>query len=147
MSGGSWTRRRCALLVLGALAGALSASTHVCASPGSQRWIELKNLHTGEVLKATFDRGAGPDPETLAKLQHQLRDYRVNEEHAMDVALYGLLSDLAEATGHEARYEVISGYRSPRTNAKLHAEGHGVAEHSLHMEGRPVSMCTKFELG
>ncbi|HWW80497.1 MAG TPA: YcbK family protein [Steroidobacteraceae bacterium] len=141
MSGGPWTRRRCALLGLSALAGALvSASTRVSAAAGSRRWIELKNLHTGEVLKATFDRDAGPDPETLAKLQHQLRDYRINEEHAMDAALYGLLSDLAEVTGHEARYEVISGYRSPRTNAKLHAEGHGVAEHSLHMEGRAIDV-------
>ena len=141
MSGGLWTRRRCALLGLSALAGALvSASTRVSAAAGSRRWIELKNLHTGEVLKATFDRDAGPDPETLAKLQHQLRDYRINEEHAMDAALYGLLSDLAEVTGHEARYEVISGYRSPRTNAKLHAEGHGVAEHSLHMEGRAIDV-------
>jgi uncharacterized protein YcbK (DUF882 family) len=115
----------------------------VCAAASgarSQRWVELKNLHTGEVLKATFDRDAGPDPQTLAKLQHLLRDYRVDEEHAMDAALYGLLSDLAEATGHEPRYEVISGYRSPRTNARLHAEGHGVAEHSLHMEGRAMDV-------
>lgn len=141
MSGGSWTRRRCALLGLSALAGALvSASTRVSAAAGSRRWIELKNLHTGEVLKATFDRDAGPAPETLAKLQHQLRDYRINEEHAMDAALYGLLSDLAEVTGHEARYEVISGYRSPRTNAQLHAAGHAVAEHSLHMEGRAIDV-------
>jgi uncharacterized protein YcbK (DUF882 family) len=141
MSGGSWTRRRCALLGMGALAGALmSASTSVSAAPSSRRWIELKSLHTGEVLKVSFDREADPDPADLAKLQHLLRDYRVNEEHTMDAALFGLLSDLAEATGHEARYEVISGYRSPRTNAKLHAEGHGVAEHSLHMEGRAIDV-------
>jgi uncharacterized protein YcbK (DUF882 family) len=148
MSGGSWMRRRCALLGLGALAGALGcASTVVAAAAAaatngakSRRWIELKSLHTSEVLKVSFDRQADPDPAELAKLQHLLRDYRVNEEHTMDVALYGLLSDLAEATGHEARYEVISGYRSPRTNAKLHAEGHGVAEHSLHMEGRAIDV-------
>ena len=148
MSDGSWTRRRCALLGLGALVGALGCvSTVVSAAAAaanggakSQRWIELKSLHTGEVLKVSFDRKADPDPADLAKLQHLLRDYRVNEEHTMDAALFGLLSDLAEATGHEARYEVISGYRSPRTNAKLHAEGHGVAEHSLHMEGRAIDV-------
>ncbi len=139
MSGDRWTRRRCTLLGLGAVAGALTC-VPAFAAAGSQRWIELKNLHTGEVLKVAFDRDAGPDPENLAKLQHQLRDYRVNEEHAMDAALYGLLADLAEATGHEPRYEVISGYRSSRTNAKLHAEGHGVAEHSLHMEGRAIDV-------
>jgi uncharacterized protein YcbK (DUF882 family) len=105
-----------------------------------QRSLELKNLHTGEVLTVTFDRDAGPDPAALANLQHFLRDYRANEEHAIDVGLYGLLSDLAESAGKDARYEVISGYRSPRTNARLHAEGRGVAEHSLHMEGRAIDV-------
>jgi uncharacterized protein YcbK (DUF882 family) len=152
MSGGSWTRRRCSLLGLGAVAGVLAGGLVDVASAagaatatggeaaGTRRSLELKNLHTGEVLKVTFDHEAGPDSETLAKLQHLLRDYRINEEHTIDPALYGLLTDLAAATGHEARYEVISGYRSPRTNAKLHSEGHAVAEHSQHMEGRAMDV-------
>jgi uncharacterized protein YcbK (DUF882 family) len=135
---------------LGAVAGVLSGglvdvACAVVAAGGApaatgRRSLELKNLHTGEVLKVTFDREAGPDAATLTKLQHLMRDYRADEEHTIDPALYGLLSDLAEATGHEARYELISGYRSPRTNAKLHAEGHGVAEHSQHMEGRAMDV-------
>jgi uncharacterized protein YcbK (DUF882 family) len=149
MSGGSWTRRRCSLLGLGAVAGVLAGGLVDVASAtgaaggeaaGARRSLELKNLHTGEVLKVTFAREAGPDPETLAKLQHLLRDYRINEEHTIDPAIFGLLTDLAAATGHEARYEVISGYRSPRTNAKLHSEGHAVAEHSQHMEGRAMDV-------
>jgi uncharacterized protein YcbK (DUF882 family) len=150
MSGGPWTRRRCGLLGLSAVAGVLAgglvdvacaAGAAGAATAGAgRRSLELKNLNTGEVLKVTFDREAGPDAATLAKLQHFLRDYRVNEEHTIDPALYGLLLDLAEATGHEARYELISGYRSPRTNAKLHSEGHEVAEHSQHMEGRAMDV-------
>jgi uncharacterized protein YcbK (DUF882 family) len=146
MSGGPWTRRRCGLLGLSAVAGVLAGGLVdvACAAAATvgagRRSLELKNLNTGEVLKVTFDREAGPDAVTLAKLQHLLRDYRVNEEHTIDPALYGLLSDLAEVTGHEARYELISGYRSPRTNAKLHSEGHEVAEHSQHMEGRAMDV-------
>jgi uncharacterized protein YcbK (DUF882 family) len=150
MSGGPWTRRRCGLLGLSAVAGVLAGGlVDVACAAGAaggataaagRRSLELKNLNTGEVLKVTFDREAGPDAATLAKLQHLLRDYRVNEEHTIDPALYGLLSDLAEATGHAARYELISGYRSPRTNAKLHSEGHEVAEHSQHMEGRAMDV-------
>jgi uncharacterized protein YcbK (DUF882 family) len=150
MSGGSWTRRRWGLFGLGAVAGVLAGGLVdvACAAGAAEgpaaatgrRSLELKNLHTGEVLKVTFDREAGPDAATLAKLQHLMRDYRADEEHPIDPALYGLLSDLAEATGHAARYELISGYRSPRTNAKLHAEGHGVAEHSQHMEGRAMDV-------
>ena len=58
----------------------------------------------------------------------------------MDPALYGLLCDLARAAGYPARYEVISGYRSPRTNQKLHDAGHAVAEHSQHMQGRAIDV-------
>ena len=150
MSDGSWTRRRCSLLGLGAIAGALAGglvgvasaagAAGAAAAAGSRRSLELKNLHTGEVLKVTFDRETGPDPQAQAKLQHLMRDYRANEEHPIDPALYGLLVDLAAATGHEARYELISGYRSPRTNEKLHSEGHAVAEHSQHMEGRAMDV-------
>jgi uncharacterized protein YcbK (DUF882 family) len=147
MSGGSWTRRRCSLLGLGAVAGVLTGgftraayAAGPAAGAGSQRSLELKILRTGEVLKITFDREAGPDQAALAKLQHLLRDSRVNEEHTIDPALYGLLSDVAGATGHEARYEVISGYRSPGTNAKLHSQSHEVAEHSQHMEGRALDV-------
>jgi uncharacterized protein YcbK (DUF882 family) len=149
MTGGAWTRRR--LLAVASGSGALGLGWGLSAmdnrakdddqkSGGAKRTLQLKNLHTGEVLQVSFDRDAGPDAATLAKLQHLLRDYRVNEEHAMDPALYGLLVDVAEATGHEARYEVISGYRSPQTNQKLHDAGHGVAEHSQHMLGHAIDV-------
>ena len=135
--GHGWTRRH-VMLGLGLLAPAFTAVPAALA--GAPRWLELKSLRTGEVVTVTFDRDTGPDPAALARLQHLLRDARVNEEHPMDAALYGLLSDLAAATGHEARYEVISGYRSPRTNEGLRAAGHAVAEHSLHMQGKAIDV-------
>ena len=140
-----WTRRDCAAAVamavgFGLTAGASRAVRAEEASGSRKCSLELKNLHTGEVLQVSFERDAGPDPATVAKLQHLLRDYRVDEEHVMDPALYGLLCDLAQAAGYPARYEVISGYRSPRTNKKLHDTGHHVAEHSQHMEGRAIDV-------
>lgn len=140
-----WTRRDCVAAVAVAVGMGLATGldSAVWAEDGSRPRtcsLELKNLHTGEVLEVTFDRDAGPDPAALAKLQHLLRDYRVDEEHAMDPALYGLLCDLAQAAGYPARYEVISGYRSPGTNKKLHDAGHQVAEHSQHMEGHAIDV-------
>ena len=35
---------------------------------------------------------------------------------------------------------VISGYRSPETNAALHARSRGVAAHSLHMDGMAMDI-------
>jgi uncharacterized protein YcbK (DUF882 family) len=51
----------------------------------------------------------------------------------------GIFSARADA-GVAPHYEVISGYRSPATNAMLHATGHAVSEHSLHMQGRAIDM-------
>jgi uncharacterized protein YcbK (DUF882 family) len=58
----------------------------------------------------------------------------------MDPKLYVLLSDLARTAGLEPRYEVISGYRSPATNAGLIARGHHVAKQSMHMQGRAMDV-------
>jgi uncharacterized protein YcbK (DUF882 family) len=135
-----WTRRAVAVGLGLAVAGWDRAIGAENAPRQEGCSLELKNLHDGEVLKVTFDRKTGPDPVAAAKLQHLLRDYRVNEEHAMDPALYGLLCDLAETAGYPARYEIISGYRSPRTNQKLHDAGHQVAEHSQHMLGHAIDV-------
>jgi uncharacterized protein YcbK (DUF882 family) len=128
-------------LGLGTVAGTFTSAPWArIATRSPERVLELNNLHTGETVRAAFNRTTGPDQNSLAQLQFCLRDYRVNEEHSMDADLYRLLSDLAEDAGYAARYEVISGYRSPRTNSQLHAAGHGVAEHSLHMEGRAIDV-------
>jgi uncharacterized protein YcbK (DUF882 family) len=119
---------------LGALL-CLMMSSHVLGCE-----LQLKNLHKAETLTVSFDRNAGPSAVDRAKLQHLLRDYRVDEEHAMDPALYGLLCDLAQTAGYPAHYEIISGYRSPQTNKKLHDAGHAVAEHSQHMEGHATDV-------
>ncbi len=144
MSSITWTRRRFAsTLLTGAALGlpmvrAASASERVSVS--SDRWIELVNTHTAEVAQVKFATADGFVSEALDRLQHLLRDYRVDEQHAMDPGLYLQLSDLATAAGREPRFQVISGYRSPHTNAQLRAVGHGVAEHSLHMEGRAIDV-------
>lgn len=109
----------------------------------SQRRLELTNLHGGEKLTVTFHDEHDIAPDALAALRHLLRDYRVNEEHDMDFDLYMQLTDLARGCGVPAKYEVISGYRSPATNAKLRAAGHAVAERSQHMAGHAIDVRLK----
>jgi len=142
-----WTRRRFATSVLtGAVAMPLARASWGRAPRGSnvpERWIELVNTHTGEALSIAFARHAAFVPTALVKLQYLLRDYRLDEQHAIDPALYLQLSDFARSAHREPRFEVISGYRSPTTNAQLRTLGHGVAEHSLHIEGRAIDVRLK----
>jgi uncharacterized protein YcbK (DUF882 family) len=50
------------------------------------------------------------------------------------------LSALQQGVGSRQTYEVISGYRSPATNAKLQARSNGVAKRSLHMQGKAIDI-------
>jgi uncharacterized protein YcbK (DUF882 family) len=126
-----------------ALAQPEPASAASQALSAAERWIELVNTHTSEVVSVAFANTSGFVPTALQRLQHLLRDYRVDEQHAMDPGLYLQLADLAHAAGREPRFEVISGYRSPTTNAMLRTRGHGVAEHSLHLQGRAIDVRLK----
>jgi uncharacterized protein YcbK (DUF882 family) len=143
----AWSARR--RFALAAAAGvfllplARFARGETTAVPSTERRLELTNVHTGEVLTVTFHDPHDIAPDAAAALRHMLRDYRVNEEHEMDPGLYMQLTDLAREAGCAAKYEVISGYRSPATNEHLHDTGHGVAEHSLHMEGRAMDVRLK----
>jgi uncharacterized protein YcbK (DUF882 family) len=132
------TRRR---LVSVALAGlAATPSTRLAHAGDAGRWLELHNTHTLETISETFRDSAGLVAASLAKLNHLLRDHRAGETAAIDPSLFDLLADLAAAAGREPRYEIISGYRSPTTNAKLAAAGRGVATRSLHMQARAIDV-------
>jgi len=139
----SWSRRR--VLQGGALAGIAAGGllrSRRAAAQGetSVRRIAFMNLHTGEHLDVEYFRDGGYDNEALAKIQNVLRDFRTGEAHAIDPHLMDYLGEVAAKTGKEARFSVISGYRSPATNAKLHEQSAGVAQHSLHMQGRAIDV-------
>lgn len=107
------------------------------------RWLELASTHTGEVLSVAYRGTAGLVDDAVHRLQHLLRDHRNGAQHPMDTGLYDLLADLAEQARVEPRYEIISGYRSPETNAMLHERSAGVATRSLHLEGRAIDVRLK----
>ncbi len=138
MSARTYTRRE---LALGALTGfvLLSSTNRAAESPPARR-LTLRNIHTGQHVSVTFSSDGQLAPPAAAELRHLLRDYRTGDEHDIDPGLFALLLDLAQQAGLEATYDVISGYRSPATNARLRADGHAVAEHSQHMEGRAMDV-------
>jgi uncharacterized protein YcbK (DUF882 family) len=104
------------------------------------RSIELTNTHTGEQVAVGYFRAGTYREDSLAALNHLLRDHRSGDVAQIDRRLFDLLHDVAVLAGREPRFEVISGYRSPVTNAMLNARSNGVAKHSLHMEGRAVDV-------
>jgi uncharacterized protein YcbK (DUF882 family) len=140
----TFSRRRL-LQTAGTLAGATAAwglLPRAVAAPGSEseRGLTLKNLHTAEVLDVVYRRGEQYLPEALAQVEMQLRDYRTGDRHPIDPQLLDTLYEAAQRAGVDPVFSVISGYRSPQTNAMLHERSSGVASHSLHMEGRAIDV-------
>jgi uncharacterized protein YcbK (DUF882 family) len=138
------------LMATGALAGATAlwspaslagaiAQPAPHAGPGPRR-IALLNLHTGERLEVEYFRDGAYVPDALAALEILLRDFRNGEKHVIDPKLLDYLTDVAAALSAPPAYSVISGYRSPETNERLHERSSGVSQRSLHMQGRAIDV-------
>lgn len=121
------------------LAGAPAAARAGLVMP-SARSLRFDNVHTGEKLTATYWEDGAYLPDALAEISRVLRDHRTNEIAAMDPKLMDILSALQYRLGVKAPLQVISGYRSPVSNAALAARSRGVAKHSLHMQAKAIDI-------
>ena len=106
----------------------------------SSRALTFHHTHTGETLTAEYLYAGAYVPDALAAINHHLRDFRTGDEHAIDPALLDLLHRLAAVTSTAKPFEVISGYRSPKTNHMLRETSTGVAASSLHMVGKAIDI-------
>jgi uncharacterized protein YcbK (DUF882 family) len=136
------TRRKFIALATGALVQvALPAAALARVRVTTRRrTLKFDNLHTGESLTSTYWINGEYNPEQLDRINYILRDFRANEVKPIDVALLDLLDNLNQKLGTSRAYQVISGYRSPVTNAMLHANSEGVAVHSMHVDGKAIDL-------
>ena len=118
----------------------MAASAASARADAGARRIALTNLHTGERLEIEYFRDGSYVPAALAALEVLLRDFRNGEKHAIDPTLMDYLVEVAALVGVPPAYSVISGYRSPVTNERLHERSSGVSQHSLHMQGRAIDV-------
>ena len=109
---------------------------------GNKRRLSFYHTHTGEDLELTYAVGRIYNPVALEQLNTYLGDFRTGEIHEIDPELMDILWALQQRSGKKGVFSVISGYRSPRTNAYLQGRSRrsGVASRSLHMEGRAIDV-------
>ena len=105
-----------------------------------ERSLGFYNTHTDETLKTVYWAGGEYQPEALREINHILRDHRTGDVHSMDAKLLDLLYLLQTRTGRKDRFHIISGYRSPATNAMLNARSSGVAKRSYHIQGKAIDI-------
>lgn len=122
------------------LAVAPFAAAHAEIAHLGARSLSFDNLHTGEKLSIDYWTDGEYIPDALQTINHLLRDYRNGEVHVIEPKLLDLLTILRARLDSREPFQVISGYRSPATNAMLHAESSGVAAKSLHMKGMAIDI-------
>jgi uncharacterized protein YcbK (DUF882 family) len=105
-----------------------------------EKAVALYNTHTGESVNAIYWIQGKYLPETLSVVDRVLRDHRTDEIKPIDPQLLDLLFAISEELECPHPFYIISGYRSPETNAFLRFISRGVAEHSLHMDGKAVDI-------
>jgi uncharacterized protein YcbK (DUF882 family) len=122
------------------IASAVASPALANIGKANVRSLVLDNLHTGEKAKIDYWADGGYIPDALHNANHLLRDYRNGEVHPIEPRLLDLVDLLQRRLGSTAPVEVISGYRSPATNAAMHKRSSGVAAHSLHMKGMAMDI-------
>jgi uncharacterized protein YcbK (DUF882 family) len=120
------------------LAWLVPNSTESAVANGDTRTITLSNQHTNESGSFTFMVNGVYDSGTLDKLNYFCRDWRLNEPTKMDPHLFDIIWEVYRESGSSQPIDVLSGYRSPQTNAMLRRRSRQVAEHSQHMQGKAI---------
>jgi uncharacterized protein YcbK (DUF882 family) len=114
------------------------ATVETSLSP--ERRLSLYNIHTEEFLDTVYWKNGHYVPGALTEINQLLRDWRTGKIKPINPELLELLFDLREKLGNTTPFCIVSGYRTPRSNAILKKTQKGVARNSLHMYGKAVDI-------
>lgn len=115
-----------------------SAFASIAAQP--ERQLAFRHLHTGEKIKLTYWAEGDYLADSLQEINHLLRDHRTGDVTQIDRQLMDLLYNLQTSLDQQGEFQIISGYRSPKTNNMLRSKSSGVAKKSLHMQGKAIDI-------
>jgi len=143
----STSRRR----LLGAFAGVavISAApvyanaTSFLHSAGDVRRISMRNQRTGETIDTIYwIEGEYINP-ALKEISYFMRDWRREEVINYDRRNIDILAASHRLLETTEPYTLLSGYRSPKTNAMLRSNNRGVASNSYHIKGMAADVRLK----
>ncbi len=107
---------------------------------GDFRKIRMYSGRTGESLETIYWIEGEYIPEALAQVNHFMRDWRQNSSTSMDTRTIDIMTAAHRLLDVDEPYMLLSGYRSPETNAMLRSRSSGVARQSLHMKGQAADL-------
>jgi uncharacterized protein YcbK (DUF882 family) len=134
------SRRDFLRLGSGVAAGLLCPAAVASLRVQPERSLAFYNTHTGESLQTVYWAAGEYLEDGLREINSVLRDHRADETYPIDRNLLDLLTALQAEVSCRNAFHVISGYRSPATNASLRGKSSGVARRSYHMQGKAIDI-------
>ena len=110
---------------------------------GDIRRVRLYSGRTGESVDTIYWIEGEYIPEVLKEINHFMRDWRSDEVIKMDPRNMDIIAAAHRLMDVNEPYMLLSGYRSPATNAMLRSHSKGVAKYSLHMKGQAADLRLK----
>lgn len=110
---------------------------------GDIRRIRMYSGRTGESLDTIYWIEGKYIPEVLKEINAFMRDWRTGDAVSMDARTVDIMAASHRLMDVSEPYMLLSGYRSPKTNAMLRSKSSGVAKNSLHMKGQAADLRLK----
>jgi uncharacterized protein YcbK (DUF882 family) len=107
---------------------------------GDIRRIRMYSGRTGEKLDTIYWIDGKYIDEALKEINHFMRDVRNNQSKPIDPRTIDIAAAAHRLLDSSEPYSMLSGYRSPATNAALRKTTKGVATNSLHMSGQAADL-------
>ncbi|MDZ4137242.1 MAG: DUF882 domain-containing protein [Paracoccaceae bacterium] len=110
---------------------------------GDIRRVRMYSGRTGESLDTIYWIEGDYIKEALNEINHFMRDWRSGDTITIDPRNVDIMAASHRLLDVSEPYMMLSGYRSPATNAMLRSRSRGVARHSLHMIGQAADLRLK----
>ena len=107
---------------------------------GDIRRIRMYSGRTGERIDMIYWIEGDYIKDAVKEVNHFMRDWRTNQVKSIDLRTIDIMAAAHNLLDVNEPYMMLSGYRSPQTNAMLRSRSRGVAKKSLHMEGKAADL-------
>ncbi|MBY6006300.1 DUF882 domain-containing protein [Salipiger bermudensis] len=110
---------------------------------GDIRRLKMYSGRTGEKIDMIYWIEGEYISESLKQINHFMRDWRTNDVKSIDPRTIDIMTAAHNLLDSDEPYMLISGYRSPKTNAMLRSRSSGVAKNSRHLLGEAADLHLK----
>lgn len=107
---------------------------------GDIRRIKMYSGRTGERIDMIYWIEGEYVGDAVKEVHHFMRDWRTNDVKSIDLRTIDIMAAAHNMMDVSEPYMLLSGYRSPKTNAMLRSRSSGVAKNSLHLKGQAADL-------